>query len=209
MFIHSDLKHWLGNMFTLAYTAHALDFGFFPSSLLFLGGGIAGLLWQLFVEVGLKTEVKSLPMSFVKVVQDYLPSDFNWIKDKLSSFTYTIPSKPISLCGASAGCFAFFGSDLLISFYKLRREWKEWGEWKKSGHISRSNYHSVQFTNLLFQVLYRSAFVLTEIFYSSLTKNALSELYIPTDIAYSAHVGGFLFGITATSLFIDPFHIKI
>ncbi|KAL2919213.1 hypothetical protein HK105_200856 [Polyrhizophydium stewartii] len=128
MFRHSDLLHWFTNMYSMATSAAFLDLGFWRSSLLFYGGGIAGAASQILERTMLRDSRSRLTIEpareWLREAGDQLS---NWIAGKptedakiIGLFSGLFPTT-FSMCGASGGVFALIGAETYLISVALWR----------------------------------------------------------------------------------------
>ncbi|KAJ1570085.1 hypothetical protein HK096_002428 [Nowakowskiella sp. JEL0078] len=199
MFHHSDFLHWGLNIISMSSTAWNLDLGFYGTSGLLLGGGIVGCLSHLFERRNVALVVKQIvkkptdPNDVVDVVisavRKYTNSASNFLDIEF------VPTRTFMLCGLSAGVYSLVGAEFYRGLKELAMLVRDV---KKRGFVS--NFHKSQLENLMWNLGSRVISMVAQFV-------AISEqVDQDVSIGHSAHIGGFLFGIS-TMFLVDFFKL--
>ena len=182
----------MNNMVSLVTSTYLLDLGFYKSAFLFFGGGLTGAAAHIVEQTWLK-DLRSF--SRLWSILDGIGSSLSYIsaiwpletpgtfRGAISTLQSKIPMY-ITVCGASAAAFSFMGAETVHLVYALRQSFRALKRYRKHSAEWTSQINHV--SNLAFLVFGRSVSFLVQI--SLMSKNDFDP------IAYSAHVGGFIFG---------------
>jgi membrane associated rhomboid family serine protease len=187
LFHHVDLDHWLSNNIALFQSALYLNLGFQQSSLLFLGGGLAGLLSTICHTHQLIPATVSVSESWYQLL-DALGSFFTFPASSLSHlgqsfqtwafsvFDAVVGKFPTTIwvCGSSASVFAFLGAEFVQAGIQALDALSS----SDSRRFSRSFASCLR---VAFMMALQIGFL-------------VKEPVLKSGVGYAAHVGGFVFG---------------
>lgn len=201
IFHHHGVTHWVSNTYALFANGISLDAGFLPTWALFIGGGLFSAL-SLIVERSWKAskmiEAPSMP--------GFLPESMGkWLASMLAP-----PPRIVVACGSSGAVFALMGANVSRTWARIA-ELSSAGSNRSRGR--RTNNEKVRlmtglYWNLIhigFQVYALVAGPPTSLVWDGLNDvggggGGSSSAFAGAEVAHSAHVGGFVFGLVVAEL---------
>ena len=197
MFTHAGSQHLVGNLFSLISSGFTVDVGFWRTLILIYGGGIAGVAAHILEQVlsrrpsyatSKHLEMVTKALSDLGIVQT---DSASWLWNAISSRNRR--QTTFVLCGLSSGVFALIGAEVYKTCIELRCAYFELRDSKQGTWW----YHKCrkQLLIVFYDLCLRSFALIPQILAVVSPRPSYPLTEIITDgTAYSAHLGGFLFG---------------
>ncbi|KAH9246486.1 hypothetical protein BASA81_015966 [Batrachochytrium salamandrivorans] len=200
MFHHSDLIHWLYNMYAITTSAISLDLGLCQTSLIFVGGGIGGCLTQVLEHTLLRdakghSSLQPLWTSFWDLsvsAMDWITGTENLPPNVVGYFS-TFFAPTYRICGASAGAFALTGAEVYLIVAAISRIMSGRDRLNRDArHRRLADLITMCFQHAL-TIGVQVAALFSPLHMTTDVANVWADSF-PAHIGYSAHLGGFLTG---------------
>jgi len=182
MFHHIDLSHAVSNLYSIIFSALNLNLGGIKTLILFFGGGLSGVLFEMTHSI-LLIQRKQQPF---KTLIDFLSNGHalgthiqniihgSFLEKPLLSLNHELSSRTtFSLCGSSAGAYALMGAEMVKLYYECQLFIKYYFRMtvKKSTppphhHSHHSHYQELEIraSQLLYAILSQTISVSSQIY---------------------------------------------